>query len=84
MTHFVLHMHGKPRIEVEATSPLQAVVNADVLRDVSNLYAMDVDGEHQQIAGQAPCGCVYHAEEGMSCVHDLARVGIELFQQRVA
>lgn len=24
------------------------------------------------VVGKATCGCVYHAEEGLPCIHDLA------------
>jgi hypothetical protein len=27
-----------------------------------------------EVAGRAQCGCVYHAEEGVPCVHDLELV----------
>mgnify|MGYP003394444004 CR=1 FL=1 len=28
--------------------------------------------EQLAVAGKANCGCVYHAEEGIPCPHDLA------------
>ncbi len=28
-----------------------------------------------KVAGQAPCGCVNHAEEGRACEHDLLLLG---------
>lgn len=30
--------------------------------------------EAQDVAGSANCGCVYHAEEGKPCSHDLGKV----------
>lgn len=29
----------------------------------------------QSVAGKANCGCVYHAEDGIPCEHDLALLG---------
>jgi hypothetical protein len=37
------------------------------------------------IAGKAQCGCVYHAEEGLPCPHDLAlatKANVSLLQER--
>lgn len=28
------------------------------------------------VAGRASCGCVYHAEDGIPCEHDLVEVGL--------
>lgn len=39
-------------------------------------YYEDEQGNRIQIAGQAKCGCVHHAEEGLSCEHDLRLAGL--------
>lgn len=34
------------------------------------------NGLRVQVAGQANCGCVCHAEEGRACPHDLKLMGL--------
>ena len=40
--------------------------------EVRDLFPSSVIERNTQLAGRASCGCVYHAEEGIPCPHDLA------------
>lgn len=42
-----------------------------------HIDSYEVDGVTHEIASQANCGCWYHAEDGLSCTHDLAKIGLE-------
>lgn len=77
MTKFSLHWLGGKTEEVEGTDIADACRRAGI--GGGALAALDYyeeAGKKTEVAGQAPCGCVYHAEEGRSCQHDLNRVGL--------
>lgn len=44
-------------------------------------HFFDDTGKKKQVFGRANCGCVYHAEDGTSCEHDLARAGITYIRE---
>ena len=77
MAKFTLHwLSGKPE-EVEGSDLADACRKAGIGGGaLAALNYYEEDGNRVLVAGQAPCGCVCHSEEGMSCEHDLAQAGL--------
>lgn len=78
MVKFTLHWIGGNTEEVEGTDIADACRRAGIggnkLADL--VFFEEAGGRRVQVAGRIPCGCVYHAEEGSSCSHDLELVGL--------
>ncbi len=82
MKTFILHFAfgtdlPSRTMEVRGETIADAIMNSDL---DPGLYASideyEVDGKRYEIAGQSTCGCWYHAEDGLSCPHDLAKIGL--------
>jgi hypothetical protein len=77
MKTFVLHWIGGKTETVTggdiADACRRAGIGAGALRV---LDYFEEQGDKVEIAGKASCGCVYHAEEGLACPHDLEKVGL--------
>ncbi|MBP9771832.1 MAG: hypothetical protein KBD16_02835 [Candidatus Pacebacteria bacterium] len=72
---------SRESIEVEAASLLDACDKAGLGKyGRHNLIAFERDGVQTQVAGgntNQRCGCWNYMEEGRSCHHDLAEVGLD-------
>lgn len=77
MPNFILCWKNGNRQQVQGRDLKEACKLAKVPHH--SLIALDlfeVDGKVTKVAGQAPCGCEYHAAQGESCRHDLQLVGL--------
>ena len=81
MHTFKLNLSDGTFINVQGDDIVDACNNARAnvpdLHEILESYE-DQEGKLTIIAGQAPCGCVYHAEQHLGCPHDLALVGLSL------
>ena len=79
MKKFTLHWVGGGETTIVRGTDIADAVQREI-RSVGALHALDYYEDEQgnkiQVAGQAPCNCVFHAEDGTSCPHDLIRVGL--------
>jgi len=75
MPTYMLHWRSGETTMAEGNDLADACEKAGIQRyDLSVLDTYD-DGEKRvRVAGQATCGCVYHAQEGLSCEHDIGLV----------
>ena len=78
MKKFILNWYyGKPTV-VFGENIADAIRNAgfgpDQLHYLDNYE--DEEGNRTRVAGKSDCGCVFHAEEGASCMHDLQLAGL--------
>lgn len=74
---FVLNWVSGRTQPVYGSNLESACMNAGIRRsDLVVLNSFERAGEVVKVAGQAPCGCVYHAEEEEACKHDLHLVGL--------
>lgn len=79
MSDFILHLNDGSRKEVTADTLSQAADAAEIFSyGLSTIVAFTKEGERTEIAGQVSCGCVHHAEDGLSCSHDLELVGLSI------
>lgn len=80
MKKFILHWHSRfnrPNQEAQGNNIAHAIHLLSLPhREVAGIIAYEHDGVTTEIAGQSNCGCVYTAEDGMSCAHDLAAIGV--------
>ncbi len=77
MAKFRLHWLDGKTDEVEGADIADACRRAGIGRGaLAALDYFEEAGNKIKVSGQAPCGCVHHAEEGTSCQHDLDRVGL--------
>ena len=77
MKSFTLHWLGGKTEQVQGSDIADACRRAGIGNGA--LPALDYYEENEkkvQVAGQANCGCVHHAEEGTSCPHDLQKAGL--------
>ena len=74
----MLHWCSGGTLPVQGTDIADAVQRAGLRVGALHIldYYEDEQGNKTQVAGQAKCGCVYHAEDGTSCPHDLLQVGL--------
>jgi len=65
------------RQEAEGTDIADAIRSSNLLPgEYMHVVAYEQDGKAIDIASQSNCGCVYHAEDGLSCRHDLKLIGL--------
>ena len=77
MTKFVLHWTSGKSESVEGDDIADACLKAGIgQRALILLDRYHEEDREIRVAGAAQCGCVYHAEEGLACRHDLERVGL--------
>ena len=82
MKTFILHFaHGSTlnvrEMEVRGESIAEAIKNSELdSRNYRYIDSHEVEGKRVEVASQSNCGCWYHAEEGLSCSHDLATIGL--------
>lgn len=81
MSKFTLHWHPRARRHPET---FEAATLADTCRQANipaanliMLTGFDQDGRYVEVAGSARCNCLYHADDGTSCRHDLVRFGLD-------
>lgn len=79
MKTFILYWHSWAKLqnqEVQGTDIADAIRKLNLrLGEHALIVAYEHNGEKTEVAGQSNCGCVYTAEDGMSCTHDLERIG---------
>ncbi len=78
MAKFILRWLTKEPEIVEGSTVSDACRKAGIdMGALQHLTCYEVvsEGKKVQVAGTADCGCVYHAEDGLACEHDLLKVG---------
>lgn len=79
MSNFILHLNDGSQKEVTADTLSEAAAAAEIYSyGLSTIIAFSKDGERTEICGRMSCGCVHHAEDGLSCRHDLELVGLSI------
>lgn len=78
MKRFVLFwFDGTHTVIEKARNIVDAFIKAGPgIHRKETLVAYEIDGRRIEVTAQAGCGCVYHAEEGRPCEHDLALIGL--------
>lgn len=78
MKTFIVCMRNGGQQTIRGTSIADAIRGSNISpNQYASVVAYEDNGRTIDIAGEAQCGCWYHAEDGLSCVHDLAKIGIE-------
>lgn len=88
MPTYVLHLHrsgrqDSNRMEVTGDTIAIAIISSNLLPgEYALITAYEDSGQTIEVASKSNCGCVYHAEEGIACSHDLERIGIYTIKHR--
>lgn len=77
MKTYIVYMRNGGQQTIRGTSIADAIQRSNINPNhFAQIVSYEDNGRKIDIAGEAQCGCWYHAEDGLSCNHDLEKIGI--------